>query len=49
MSISANDYHLHLFTTGNTALPRRFDLALASALTCVNVPLVSAGEEKKWQ
>jgi len=41
MSINANDYHLHLFTTGNTALPRR--------LTCVDVPLVNAGEEKKWQ
>ena len=49
MNISANDYHLHLFTTGNMALPRRFYIALTSALTCVNVPLVSAGEEKKWQ
>ena len=41
MSINANDYHLHLFAKGNTALPRR--------LTCVDVPLVNAGEEKKWQ
>ena len=56
MSISANDYHLHLFAKGNTALPRRLtsrsqalNIALTGALTCVDVPLVNAGEEKKWQ
>ena len=32
-----------------TRATQALNIALTSALTCVDVPLVNAGEEKKWQ